>query len=62
MGTAYRHPGEAKDLGISGLDRAKAVATLERSDSFAAAGRTGEAIMIPDAGNDLRDLFPLARG
>jgi len=62
MGTAYRHLGEAKDLGIPRLDRAKAVATLERSESFAVASRIGEAIMIPDAGNDLRDLYPLARG
>ncbi|HWS71525.1 MAG TPA: MOFRL family protein, partial [Thermoanaerobaculia bacterium] len=48
--------------GIPPFDRDEAVAALERSDSFAVASRIGEAIMIAAAGNNLRDLFLLARG
>lgn len=35
---------------------------LARSDSFPLAARIGRAIMIPPAGNNLRDLYLLARG
>lgn len=35
---------------------------LARSDSYAVAAAAGEAIMIPPTGNNLRDLFLLARG
>jgi glycerate 2-kinase len=48
--------------GLPAFDRREAVAALERSDSFAVASRIGEAIMIAAAGNNLRDLFLLARG
>jgi glycerate 2-kinase len=48
--------------GIPPFDHAEAVAALEASNSFAVASRIGEAIMIAAAGNNLRDLFLLARG
>jgi len=35
---------------------------LERSDAFPLASKIGRAIMIPPAGNNLRDLYLLARG
>jgi glycerate 2-kinase len=44
------------------FDRAAADTELSRSNSAAAAARIGEAIMIPSAGNNLRDLYILARG
>ena len=44
------------------FDRAAAEDDLARSNSAAAAARLGEAIMIPSAGNNLRDLYILARG
>jgi hydroxypyruvate reductase len=44
------------------VDRAAAANDLETSNSAAAAARLGEAIMIPSAGNNLRDLYLLARG
>jgi len=37
-------------------------AALAHSDSFSLASRIGRAIMIPPAGNNLRDLYLLARG
>jgi glycerate 2-kinase len=43
------------------LDRAAVDAALAGSDSFPLATRLGRAIMIPPAGNNLRDLFLLAR-
>lgn len=44
------------------FDRAAAENDLQTSNSAAAAARIGEAIMIPSAGNNLRDLYLLARG
>jgi hydroxypyruvate reductase len=44
------------------FDRAAAENDLQNSNSAAAAARLGEAIMIPSAGNNLRDLYLLARG
>jgi len=44
------------------LDRAAIENDLQTSNSAAAAARLGEAIMIPTAGNNLRDLYILARG
>jgi glycerate 2-kinase len=44
------------------FDRAAVERELERSNSAAAAAALGEAIMIPSAGNNLRDLYLLARG
>jgi len=35
---------------------------LGRSDSYAIAAAAGEPIMIPPTGNNLRDLFLMARG
>src|SRR5207245_491058 len=43
------------------VDRAAAEEALRKSDSFSLASRVGEAIMIPPTGNNLRDLFLLAR-
>jgi hypothetical protein len=34
---------------------------LERSNSFAVASQIGEPLTIPGAGNNLRDLYLLAR-
>jgi len=48
--------------GIRAFDREEAVSALARSDSYNVASRIGEAIMIGEAGNNLRDLFLLARG
>jgi glycerate 2-kinase len=44
------------------LDRDVAKRELARSNSLAVAERLGETIMIPPAGNNLRDLYLLARG
>jgi len=44
------------------LDRAAVEKHLANSNSAAAAASIGEAIMIPSAGNNLRDLYLLARG
>jgi hydroxypyruvate reductase len=44
------------------FDRAAAETELARSNSAAAAAAVGEAIIIPSAGNNLRDLYLLARG
>lgn len=44
------------------LDRAVAARELARSNSLAVAESIGETIMIPAAGNNLRDLYLLARG
>ena len=44
-----------------GLDGAAIDAALADSDSFPLAPRLGRAIMIPPAGNNVRDLFLLAR-
>jgi len=43
------------------LDRAVAARELARSNSLAVADSIGETIMIPAAGNNLRDLYLLAR-
>jgi hydroxypyruvate reductase len=43
------------------LDRAAAERELARSNSLAVAEAIGEPIMIPEAGNNLRDLYLLAR-
>jgi hydroxypyruvate reductase len=43
------------------LDRAVAARELARSNSLAVAEAIGETIMIPAAGNNLRDLYLLAR-
>jgi glycerate 2-kinase len=45
----------------SKVDRAGALHDLERSNSLAVARRIGQTIMIPPAGNNLRDLYLLAR-
>jgi glycerate-2-kinase len=47
---------------IPPLDRDTIVTELARSNSFAAAVSIGRAIIIPPAGNNLRDLYLLARG
>jgi hydroxypyruvate reductase len=44
------------------FDRAAAERALAQSDSATAAATLGERIMIPSAGNNLRDLYILARG
>ena len=44
------------------FDRAAAERALSQSDSATAAATLGERIMIPSAGNNLRDLYILARG
>ena len=44
------------------FDRKLLEAHLENSDSATAAATLGERIMIPSAGNNLRDLYILARG
>jgi glycerate 2-kinase len=46
----------------SGLTSSEAQRLLERSDSYPIAAAAGEAIIIPPTGNNLRDLFLLARG
>lgn len=46
---------------IAHLDPAGMLAALARSDSFSAASRLGLPIMIPPTGNNLRDLFLVAR-
>jgi hydroxypyruvate reductase len=43
------------------FDREKAIRELLRSNSLAIAEEIGETIMIPPAGNNLRDLYLLAR-
>jgi hydroxypyruvate reductase len=43
------------------FDREKAIRELLRSNSLAVAEEIGETIMIPPAGNNLRDLYLLAR-
>jgi hypothetical protein len=43
------------------IDRAAAERELARSNSLAVAEAIGEPIMIPQAGNNLRDLYLLAR-
>lgn len=43
------------------IDEAVAVQELARSNSLAVAGVIGQTIMIPPAGNNLRDLYLLAR-
>jgi glycerate 2-kinase len=48
---------EASSLKPADLER-----LLARSDSYPVAAAAGEAIMIPPTGNNLRDLFLLARG
>jgi len=45
----------------SAIDRAAAEVALARSDSFAIASSAGNAIIIPASGNNLRDLYILAR-
>lgn len=47
--------------GIPHFDRAAAEGALARSDSASAAAGIGELIMMPATGNNLRDLFLLAR-
>jgi len=44
------------------IDRAAAEEALARSDSFRVAGTAGVPIIIPASGNNLRDLYILARG
>ncbi len=44
------------------IDREIAAAALARSDSLAIAVRIGRAIMMPPTGNNLRDLYLVARG
>ena len=44
------------------FDRHAIETELARSNSFPAAAKIGRAIMIPPAGNNLRDLYLLARG
>ena len=46
----------------SDINRHEIETALARSDSFPIASRMGRAIMIPPAGNNLRDLYLLARG
>jgi hydroxypyruvate reductase len=43
------------------FDRDEALRQLERSNSFAVASQIGEPLTIPAAGNNLRDLYLLAR-
>jgi hydroxypyruvate reductase len=43
------------------IDREVAIRELSRSNSLAVAESVGETIMIPSAGNNLRDLYLLAR-
>ena len=52
--------GIAMDLPVD-LDLAEAAASLERSDSFPLAARLGRAVIIPPTGNNLRDLYLVAR-
>ena len=52
--------GIAIDLPVD-LDLAEAAASLERSDSFPLAARLGRAVIIPPTGNNLRDLYLVAR-
>lgn len=47
--------------GVPHIDRAWAEAELSRSNSLAVAAAVGEAIRIPPTGNNLRDLYILAR-
>jgi glycerate 2-kinase len=47
--------------GVKNIDRAWAERELARSNSLAVAERVGEAIRIPATGNNLRDLYILAR-
>jgi hydroxypyruvate reductase len=47
--------------GIPSFDAASAREALARSDSVTAAAEIGELIMMPPTGNNLRDLFLLAR-
>jgi glycerate 2-kinase len=49
-------------LAGSGVSREELERALEASDSAAIAAKIGSAIMIPPTGNNLRDLFLLARG
>lgn len=44
------------------LDRNSIATELAASNSLAPASAIGRAIMIPPAGNNLRDLYLLARG
>ena len=44
------------------VNRHEIETALERSDAFPLASKIGRAIMIPAAGNNLRDLYLLARG
>jgi len=48
-------------LAASALSPAEIERLLARSDSYTIAAAAGEAIMIPPTGNNLRDLFLLAR-
>ena len=50
------------EIGPAAFDRHEIETALARSDSFPLASRIGRAIMIPPAGNNLRDLYLLARG
>jgi glycerate-2-kinase len=50
-------PGVPRDLETGRID-----AALAWSDSFPIAAQLGEPIMIAPSGNNLRDLFLLARG
>ena len=52
--------GIAMDLPLD-IDPAEAAAALERSDSFPLAARLGRAVIIPPTGNNLRDLYLVAR-
>ena len=48
--------------GSPAFNRHEIETALARSDSYPLASRIGRAIMIPPAGNNLRDLYLLARG
>lgn len=43
------------------IDAPEAGAALDRSDSFSVASRVGRAVIIPPTGNNLRDLYLVAR-
>ena len=55
-----KHSCLAGQTGMSGPQEIETA--LAQSDSFPLASRIGRAIMIPPAGNNLRDLYLLARG
>lgn len=49
-------------LRAAGIPDAEIAAALDASDSFSVVHRIGGAIIIPSTGNNLRDLYLLARG